>query len=102
LGVYLLTGNDFRGFIVVVGVGVVDVVVGGREFFSGQAKGRAKGGSTTDRRESYERRGTMDTIRAELVLLVLLVLLLLKVLLLLVVLLLLLLLVLGLGGITLG
>jgi hypothetical protein len=83
---------------------VVVGVVGGRELLSGQAKGGAEGGSTTNRREPYERRGTMDTIGAELLLLVLLVLLLLlKVLLLLVVLLLLLLLLeLGLGLITLG
>jgi hypothetical protein len=48
-----LTCGAFR--LVVVGVvGGVLVVVGGREFLSGQAKGRAEGGSTTNRRKPYE------------------------------------------------
>jgi hypothetical protein len=47
-----LTCGAFR---FVVGVGVVGgVVVSGREFLSGQAKGRAEGGSTTNRRKPYK------------------------------------------------
>lgn len=61
----LLAGSAFR------------LVVGGREFFCRQAKRRAKGGGAADRGQPYKRRGPLNAIRGEMLLVLLLLLLLL-------------------------
>jgi hypothetical protein len=50
------------------------VVISGGELLGGQAQGGAKGGSAADRGQAYERRGPVDAIGAELLLVLVLLL----------------------------
>jgi hypothetical protein len=66
----LLAGSAVSVVVVVV----VGGGVGGREFLCRQAKRRAKGRSAADRGQAYKRRGPLDAIGADLLLVLVLVL----------------------------